>query len=83
MYNSRLLFSKRKLSLREDYFKQRNLFKRFAYRSDVGKDQYDYYYRPRKNVINRPTSQGGTGLYIYGLHEKTIPSMYHHLKDRV
>lgn len=53
------------------------------YRSDVGKDQYDYYYRPRKNVINRPTSQGGTGLYIYGLHEKTIPSLYHHLKDKV
>ena len=53
------------------------------YRSDVAKDQYDYYYRPRKNVINRPTSQGGTGLYIYGLHEKTIPSMYHHLKDKV
>jgi hypothetical protein len=53
------------------------------YRSDVGKDQYDYYYRPRKNVINRPTSQGGTGLYIYGLHEKTIPSLYHHLKDKI
>ena len=46
------------------------------YRVDVSKDRYDYYYRPRKNVINRPTSQGGTGLYIYGHHEQTIPSLY-------
>lgn len=53
------------------------------YRCDVGKDRYDYYYRPRKNVINRPTSQGGTGLYIYGHHEQTIPSLYARLRDTV
>ena len=53
------------------------------YRSKIGYDDPNYYYRPRKNVINRPTSQGDTGLYIYGLHEKTIPSMYHHLKDKI
>lgn len=52
------------------------------YRSDIGKDKYDYYYRPRKNVINRPTSQGGTGLYIYGHHEETIPSLYARLAPR-
>ena len=52
------------------------------YRTDVGKDKYDYYYRPRKNVINRPTSQGGTGLYICGNHEATIPSLYARLRDR-
>lgn len=46
------------------------------YKRDVPKDQYDYYYRPRKNVINRPTSQGGTGLYLCGHHEQTIPSLY-------
>ena len=50
------------------------------YRSDVAKDKYDYYYRPRKNVINRPTSKGGVGLYIYGHHEETIPSMYARLR---
>lgn len=50
------------------------------YRSDVSKDRYDYYYRPRKNVINRPTSMGGTGLYIYGHHEETIPNLYERLK---
>ena len=50
------------------------------YRSDVAKDKYDYYYRPRKNVINRPTSKGGVGLYIYGHHEETIPSLYARLR---
>jgi len=52
------------------------------YRSDVSKDKYDYYYRPRKNVINRPTSQGGTGLYIYGNHMETIPSLYARLSGK-
>lgn len=51
------------------------------YRSDIAKDRYDYYYRPRKNVINRPTSQGGIGLYIYGHHEDTIPSLYAGLRE--
>ena len=50
------------------------------YKSDISHDRFDYYYRPRKNVINRPTSQGGTGLYIYGHHEDTIPSLYDRLK---
>lgn len=46
------------------------------YKSDISKDVYDYYYRPRKNIMNRPVSQGGTGLYIYGHHEDTVPSLY-------
>ena len=46
------------------------------YKSDVGKDRFEYYYRPRKNIINRPVSLGGIGLYIYGNHEVTIPSIY-------
>lgn len=50
------------------------------YRSDVGSDKYEYYYRPRKNVINRPVSLGGTGLYIYGYHNVTLPNLYHLLK---
>ncbi len=45
------------------------------YKTDVGKDKYEYYYRPRKNIINRPVSLGGTGLYICGNHEVTIPSL--------
>lgn len=50
------------------------------YKTDVGKDTFEYYYRPRKNIINRPVSLGGTGLYICGNHEQTIPTMYARLK---
>ena len=46
------------------------------YKTDVGKDTYEYYYRPRKNIINRPVSMGGIGLYICGNHEVTIPSLW-------
>ena len=46
------------------------------YKTDVGKDTYEYYYRPRKNIINRPVSLGGTGLYICGNHEQTIPTLW-------
>lgn len=53
------------------------------YKSEIAQDRYDYYYRPRKNVINRPTSQGGTGLYIYGNHMETIPNLYERLKGDV
>ena len=50
------------------------------YKSDVSKDTFEYYYRPRKNIINRPVSLGGTGLYICGNHAETIPSLYAGLK---
>lgn len=50
------------------------------YKSDISKDTFEYYYRPRKNIINRPVSLGGTGLYIYGNHEKTVPTLYSRLK---
>lgn len=51
------------------------------YHSEIGQDAYPYYYRPRKNVINRPTSQGGTGLYIRGDHTRTIPALWRLLQD--
>lgn len=46
------------------------------YRSDVSKDEPVYYYRPRKNVINRPTSLGGRGYHIAGDHRATIPAIH-------
>jgi D-sedoheptulose 7-phosphate isomerase len=46
------------------------------YRSDVSKDDPVYYYRPRKNVINRPTSSGGQGYHIAGDHRVTIPTIH-------
>ncbi len=47
------------------------------YRSPVGKDNPEYYYRPRKNIINRPTSLNGIGYHIQGDHLQTIPYLYH------
>lgn len=49
------------------------------YKSMVGDEHFHYYYRPRKNVINRPVSLGGTGLYIEGNHKETLPSLYRRL----
>ena len=49
------------------------------YRKPIGDDNPEYYYRPRKNVINRPVSLGGRGFHIIGDHRETIP----HLADRV
>lgn len=51
------------------------------YKTDVSQDEYVYYYRPRKNVLNRPVSLGGAGYYICGNHRQTIPKMYHLLTD--
>ena len=53
------------------------------YKSDIGSDRADYYYRPRKNVINRPVSMGGTGLYIRGNHVETLPALHHLLEGRL
>ncbi len=46
------------------------------YRAPVGTDHPDYYYRPRKNVVNRPTSLGGWGYHVTGDHRVTIPNFY-------
>ncbi|SHE62689.1 hypothetical protein SAMN02746089_00553 [Caldanaerobius fijiensis DSM 17918] len=46
------------------------------YRSEVSKDHFHYYYRPRKNIVNRPTSMGGKGFYIEANHMVTIPNLY-------
>lgn len=49
------------------------------YRCKIGYDDPNYYYRPRKNIVNRPTSQGGFGWHFCGDHQITIPTLY----DRV
>lgn len=42
----------------------------------LGYDQPLYYYRPRKNIINRPVSLGGAGYHITGDHRETIPNLH-------
>lgn len=47
------------------------------YHAPAGYDDPVYYYRPRKNIINRPTSLGGQGFHVTGDHTVTIPNLYH------
>jgi len=41
------------------------------------KDEEEYYYRPLKNIVIRPTSLGGKGFHITGDHVVTIPNLRH------
>ncbi len=41
------------------------------------KDEEEYYYRPLKNIVQRPTSLGGKGFHITGDHAITIPNLRH------
>ena len=43
----------------------------------MGYDEPLYYYRPRKNIVNRPASLGGQGYHITGDHAVTIPNLHH------
>ena len=43
-------------------------------------DMIDHY-RPRQNVVKRPTSLGGKGFIIIENHEKSIPSLHRKLID--
>ena len=46
------------------------------YRSDIGYEDPNYYYRPRKNIVNRPTNRGGLGWHFCGDHQHTVPTLY-------
>jgi AraC-like DNA-binding protein len=45
----------------------------------TGYDDPLYYYRPRKNIVNRPVSRGGKGFHFTGDHRETIPGFYNQL----
>ncbi|MBR4205998.1 MAG: hypothetical protein IKQ92_11010 [Clostridia bacterium] len=51
------------------------------YRSKIGYDDPNYYYRPRKNIVNRPVSVAGRGWHFTGDHAATIPALYRRLKE--
>jgi hypothetical protein len=53
------------------------------YRSKLGYSDPQYYYRPRKNIVNRPTSRGGQGWHFCGDHLATIPNLYVKIKERM
>lgn len=52
------------------------------YRKNIGYDDPNYYYRPRKNIVNRPVSRGGKGWHFCGDHQTTLPSLYERLLKR-
>ena len=45
-------------------------------------DMIDHY-RPRRNVVERPTQNNGLGLIIIERHEKTVPTLYKNLQRRL
>lgn len=51
------------------------------YRCKIGYDNPQYYYRPRKNIVNRPVSRGGKGWHFCGDHQCTIPALYAKLTE--
>jgi phosphoheptose isomerase len=53
------------------------------YRQPAGKDQPEYYYRPKKNIVIRPNSLGGRGFHINGDHRQTIPNLYHLIRNQL
>ncbi len=53
------------------------------YRSRIGTDNPQYYYRPRKNVVNRPVSMGGQGFHIAGDHVLTLPNLSHLVRQQL
>ncbi len=53
------------------------------YRKPIGDDDPDYYYRPRKNIVNRPVALGGRGYHICGDHRDTLPTLYHQVVSQL
>jgi len=51
------------------------------YRKKVGYDDPNYYYRPLKNIVTRPTSKGGKGWHFTIDHSVSIPNLYWRLQN--
>ncbi len=49
------------------------------YRVPLDEDKVQYYYRPRKNIVNRPVMLGGKGFHVCGNHRLTIPNLHRQL----
>ncbi|RIV22923.1 hypothetical protein D2Q93_08850 [Alicyclobacillaceae bacterium I2511] len=52
------------------------------YHQKVGYEDWEYYYRPRKNVVHRPTSLGGKGFHFEAEHQLSIPTIWRELTSR-
>ena len=52
------------------------------YRCKIGYEDPNYYYRPRKNIVNRPVSCGGKGWHFTGDHKETIANLWLGLRKK-
>ena len=52
------------------------------YRCKIGYEDPNYYYRPRKNIVNRPVSRGGMGWHFCLDHQVSIPGLYDKLMQK-
>ncbi|MBN2852291.1 MAG: hypothetical protein JXQ23_06085 [Clostridia bacterium] len=52
------------------------------YKRKLTYDDYQYYYRPRKNIVNRPVSKGGKGYHFALDHKVSIPNLYNMVMER-
>lgn len=48
----------------------------YAASFDIRRDIRDYFFRPFKNVVTRPTSLGGEGFNFSVPHEKSLPALH-------
>lgn len=59
-----------------------DLIKLGDYKRKLSYDDYEYYYRPRKNIVNRPVSKGGIGYHFSLDHKVSIPNIYNKVLER-
>ena len=52
------------------------------FRKPIGYDDPNYYYRPRKNIVNRPVSTGGKGWHFVVDHKVSIPNLYARVMEK-
>ena len=50
------------------------------YHAPIGYADPLYYYRPRKNIVNRPVSRGGQGFHFTLDHQVSIPNLFDQLQ---
>ncbi len=72
--------------LPEVFLKALTIARNLGYKvEDITAANFDYidHYRPRENVVKRPTSLGGNGYIIIGRHEQTLPTLHRKLVDKL
>jgi len=70
----------------EVFLKALTIARNLGYKTDnftaANLDMVDHY-RPRVNVVQRPTSLSGKGYFIEGKHQETIPTLYNLIKGGI